>query len=111
MPEGEVQPVVEWIAATLVTGFFAVWTTVLFRWRMGLPIVRYEPRRRVPWRAIDLAGVVCIYALLTSVVVGAMLLIVPETVAGSDGGEQADPSAAAADSERKYLPGPTDHSV
>lgn len=46
-----------------------VWIWAAERWNSGLPVVPLEPRRRVPWRAIDVVLVVSAYVLIPMVVV------------------------------------------
>jgi len=57
-----------WIETALAVGAWAcvvVWMAMVSRVWRGLPILAYQPRRRVPWRFVDLVAV-----LLFSVLVG-----------------------------------------
>ncbi|MCX7426101.1 MAG: CPBP family glutamic-type intramembrane protease [Planctomycetia bacterium] len=39
----------------------AVWATVYRRWRAGLPLLPFQPRRQVPWRGVDMAMILVVY--------------------------------------------------
>ena len=54
------------VAVLAVTACVAMWVWLAARWRQGRPIVSYQPRRPVPWHAMDLAVVVVFYLVLQS---------------------------------------------
>ena len=39
----------------------AVWAWVAMRWRLGLPLLPYQPRRPVPWRGVDVLLILMAY--------------------------------------------------
>lgn len=52
------------LATLVILGIFAciaVWGMIAVRWHQGLPVLPYQPRRRVPWRAVDTGVLVLIY--------------------------------------------------
>jgi membrane protease YdiL (CAAX protease family) len=60
-----------------IAACLAMWLWAAMRWRRGLPVAPYQPRRPVPWRGIDIALVLVFYlatmsaaASLTGVVLG-----------------------------------------
>ena len=59
-------PVMLWAAA--FCGFIGVWTIVAVRLALGQPVLPYQPRRPVPWRAIDIAVVVIAYVMIQTAV-------------------------------------------
>jgi membrane protease YdiL (CAAX protease family) len=61
----------------------AVWAVVVTRWRRGLPILPYQPRRPVPWRGIDLLFVLAFY-LVSVILLGSLArpILGPEIVRG-----------------------------
>ena len=55
---------VAWILpAIVVIGWscLAAWALVVTRWLLGLPVLPYQPRRRVPWGPLDLVLVLAVY--------------------------------------------------
>lgn len=52
------------VAAAVALASLAIWTVVAIRIRRGLPVLPYQPRRRVPWQWFDLLIVVFANAVL-----------------------------------------------
>ena len=50
-----------WVAGLAVWASLATWTIAVSRWRRGLVVVPYTPRRRVPWGGLHLLLVVLVY--------------------------------------------------
>lgn len=46
---------------SVIAGSAIVWSVIISRWRRGLPALPYQPRRPVPWTAVDLALVLLIF--------------------------------------------------
>lgn len=51
-------------AAGLIAASLTVWAKVAAKWRLGLPLVAYEPRRPTPWSIVDLVAIVVCYVLM-----------------------------------------------
>jgi len=51
-------------AAGLIAASLTVWAKVAAKWRLGLPLVAYEPRRPTPWNIVDLVAIVVCYVLM-----------------------------------------------
>src|SRR3989304_931914 len=55
----------------ITLGFFAVgvclviWSVIIERLFSGTPILPYQPRRRVPWKLLDLLAVLCFIFFLS----------------------------------------------
>jgi len=62
----------EVVAGTLVVlAIFAcvvVWKSIAMRWLRGQPVLPYQPRRRVPWRTIDVVLLVSMHVLVPALV-------------------------------------------
>ena len=54
------------VAMLAVTACAAVWVWMAVRWWQRRPVVSYQPRRPVPWHAVDLAVIVLFYLALQS---------------------------------------------
>jgi len=66
MEHPPVQIVPLWLLVALAVGGWlcvVVWTEASARWRQGLAVVPYQPRRRVPWGGIDLLLVLAVYVM------------------------------------------------
>lgn len=48
----------------LLTACVVLWGQILYRLARGLPVLPCEPRRPVPWRLIDLGGILVAYVVL-----------------------------------------------
>jgi membrane protease YdiL (CAAX protease family) len=59
--------VVNLVLLTIV-GCLAVWVTIITRWLRRLPVLPYEPRRRVPWKTVDIVLIASIYVFSQVVV-------------------------------------------
>ena len=60
-----------WPAALAIVLSLGICTAVVLRVRRGLPVVPYQPRRRVPWKVTDLVFVLVAGQVLGLCVVGA----------------------------------------
>lgn len=59
-----------WLSTLLaagVWGFVGVWTWVGVRAWRGMPVLPYQPRRRVPWTSLDLAVIVGLYIVILQI--------------------------------------------
>ena len=54
------------VAVLAVTACAAMWVWLVARWWRRQSVVSYQPRRPVPWHAVDLAAVVVFYLALQS---------------------------------------------
>ncbi len=61
-PQAIPQPLI-WAFVVAIMAAAVVWSWVAERLQRGLPVLAYEPRRQVPWQAIDLALVLLIYGI------------------------------------------------
>ncbi len=61
-PQAAARPLV-WAIVVAIVAAAVVWSWVVDRWRRGLPVLAYEPRRPVPWRAVDLVLVLLMYGV------------------------------------------------
>src|SRR5579863_5709058 len=65
MPQHE-PPLPVWLQSFnlgILVGCLVVWSLVAWQVRRGRPIVAYQPRQPVPWRAIDLIAVFLLFVL------------------------------------------------
>lgn len=58
-----------WVLAAALVASAGIWNWALARWRHGLPVVAYQPRRPVPWCGWDVLAVVLVYALTVDVAI------------------------------------------
>jgi len=80
-PPPQITPV--WLLTAMAVAVWAsltAWTAVALRWRRGLAVLPYQPRRQVPWRGLDLAVVLIVYVAA----LGAVGLLI-ETVFADSG--------------------------
>lgn len=52
------------LTAAALAASLAVWGWAVARWMWGRPLIAYEPRRPVPWHAVDVAVVALFYWLV-----------------------------------------------
>jgi membrane protease YdiL (CAAX protease family) len=50
-------------AAGLIAASLTVWAKVAAKWRLGSPLIAYEPRRAATWNIVDLLAIVVCYVL------------------------------------------------
>ena len=53
-------------AMLVITACVVVWALMAARWRQGRPTLPYQPRRGVPWRALDLFVILAFYLFVQS---------------------------------------------
>lgn len=64
LPQEAAGGIVQFGVILLLTVCVVLWGQLLYRLSRGLPILPYVPRRPVPWKLIDLAGILLAYLLL-----------------------------------------------
>ncbi len=67
-PPSLLQNVMGTVAFLLVFGSVVVWAVVARHWRRRQPVVPYQPRRRVPWGAFDVALLILLYQSMPALV-------------------------------------------
>jgi membrane protease YdiL (CAAX protease family) len=65
------QTIVEFLVLSTIAACIVVWVRIIRRWLRRLPVLPYQPRRRVPWRTFDVILLVSIYILIPALVVRA----------------------------------------
>lgn len=65
-----------------------VWAAIFARLRRGLPILPYEPRRPVPWTALDLAVFLLVYLLVSVFAVVVVALPAESPTSAPAGGDR-----------------------
>lgn len=64
LPHETVPPVLQLGLGLLLAASAVVWSAIGYRASRGLPVLPYQRRHPVPWRLIDLAGILLVYLLL-----------------------------------------------
>ena len=62
------ETIVGTVALLAVVGCVVVWTKIVMRWHSRLPVLPYQPRRRVPWRTFDVILLAAMYILVPALV-------------------------------------------
>jgi membrane protease YdiL (CAAX protease family) len=76
-----------WLQAAVVAASAAIWGVVLLRWWLGRPVIRYQPRRPVPWDGGHVLLMFFLYILLS----GTALFAIRAALATDAGGGKVEP--------------------
>jgi len=63
-PPEAASEIVQFGVVVLLTACIVLWGQMLYRISRGLPVLPYVPRRPVPWKLIDLLGILLIFLVL-----------------------------------------------